>query len=99
MADDRAQRSVRQEEIGIEKNLPMFGYRRTKIAERAMQRVGQRHSVFVFGYDQVVEPHKANGAKFLDAGDRRMAIEPGEEAPLRHDDELARDLGSNIGQV
>src|SRR5262249_46034732 len=51
MADNTPQAPVCQNEIGIEKNLPMFGYRRTKIAERSMQRVGQCHSVLVFRHD------------------------------------------------
>src|SRR5262245_6537246 len=51
MADHRAQRSVRQNEIGIEENLPMLSHRETKIAERAMQGIGQCHSVLVFRHD------------------------------------------------
>jgi hypothetical protein len=77
----------------------MLRHRRTKVAERAMQGVGQSHSVFVFGHYQVIESDKANRAKFLDAGDHWMAIELGKEASLRQDNKLARDLGSNIGQI
>src|SRR5262245_5701727 len=99
MADNTPQAAAGQNEIGIEKNLPMFSHLRTKVSERSMQRVGQCHSILVLRHDQIVEFDKTNRTNFSDARDRWMNIELGKKAPLGQDDQLAWDLRGNIGQI
>src|ERR1700730_1528046 len=92
MVDNTPQAPAGQNEIGIEKNLPMFGHRRTKIAECSMQRVGQCHSILVFRHDQIVESDETNRTNVSNARDRWMIIELGKNASLGQDHQLAWDL-------
>jgi hypothetical protein len=62
-----AQASIRQNKVGVEKDLPAVRHRRTEITEAAMQCVRQCHSVFVFHGDEVVEPDQSERAEFLDS--------------------------------
>src|SRR5262249_51852488 len=99
MADNGTQAAVGQNEVGIEKDLPMLGHRRTEIAECSMQCIGERHSVLVLRHDQIVESDKSNGTNILEARDRWMMIEFRKKTPLGQDNQLAGFLRGDIGQI
>src|SRR5262249_11609761 len=71
-----AQAAVGKDEVCIEENQPGVRHRRAKVAEASVQDVGQRYSILVRRWNEVIQLDQANLAELFDLADRGVGQKP-----------------------
>src|SRR5437762_13500170 len=86
---DRAQRSVCENEVGVEEDKVVAGHSLAEIGESAMERERQRHAIATFSRNQVVDGNESDWAVLLGALECHRIPDLVEKESLGHDHELA----------